>query len=331
MKFLILPCWLCLVSLTAGGQRSIRFIPTVYYPEYSAKADPALRIQEGDTVYTQSADALGLDYSGNRVAPRGNPLTGPFFIENADAGDVIAVTLHHVRLNRNFATTLNSLIPKMLPRSIAMKNWRAAKLVRWHLDIENNTGTPADTAIHLNELKVPLHPFLGCVGVAPAGSKPANSGASGPYGGNMDFRFTTAGATIYLPVNYKGALLYLGDGHAAQGDGELNGDALETSMDFSFSVRVLKKNIFPLETPMVENEKYLMFFGIENTLDKALQSATAHLQNWLQSRYGLSVKQVSQVIGPAVEYRIPKVASSKVEIFAMIPKALLTSLIPVPN
>jgi acetamidase/formamidase len=317
---------LCHTSCPVSAQQSIRFAPTTYSREFSSLPAPVLRIQQGDTVHTTSVDAIGMDRSGARVTQRGNPLTGPFFVEGAAPGDVLAVTLLDVSLNRDFATTLNALIPKVLPKPIAKKTWRGAKLVRWHLDLANKKGSPIDTGKHLKKLSIPLHPFLGCVGVAPAGSKGIGTGASGPYGGNMDFSQNTTGATIYLPVFHPGALLYLGDAHAAQGDGELNGDALETSMNFSFAVRVLRKDSFPLQTPMVEDEDYLMFFGIESSLDKSLQTATASLREWLQAMYQLSLAEASQVIGPAVQYRIPKIAATKVEVVALIPKKILQQL-----
>jgi acetamidase/formamidase len=315
-----------LINCSVFAQQAIRFVPTTYSREFSSQPTPVLRINQGDTVHTTSVDAIGIDRNGARVTGRGNPLTGPFFVDGAGPGDILAVTLLDVSLNRNFATTLNSLIPKVLPKSIAKKTWRSAKLVKWQLDLANKTGSPVDTGAHLQKLIIPLHPFLGCVGVAPAGSKGTGTGASGLYGGNLDFSQNTTGATIYLPVFHPGALLYLGDGHAAQGDGELNGDALETSMDFSFTVGVLRKDSFPLQTPMVEDKDYLMFFGIESSLDKSLKTATEALQAWLQVKYKLTLSEASQVIGPVVQYRIPKIAATRVEVVALIPKKILQQL-----
>jgi len=325
-RYLFAALLLCHINYRVSAQQSIRFTPTIYSREFSSQPAPVLRIQQGDTVHTTSIDAVGIDRNGARVSPRGNPLTGPFFVEGAAPGDVLAVTLLNVSLNRNFATTLNTLIPKVLPKSIAKKTWRSGRLVKWQLDLVNKTGRPMDTGRHLKNLAIPLHPFLGCVGVAPAGPKGTGTGASGPYGGNIDFSHNTTGATIYLPVFHDGALLYLGDAHAAQGDGELNGDALETSMDFSFTVRVVRKDSFPLQTPMVEDDNYLMFFGIESSLDKSLKVATESLRTWLQTRYGLTMAEVSQVIGPVVQYRIPKIAATKVEVVALIPKKILRQL-----
>lgn len=317
---------LCHINYQASAQQSIQFAPTTYSREFSSQPVPVLRIQQGDTVHTTSVDAGGVDRNGVKVTERGNPLTGPFFVIGAEPGDVLAVTLVDVSLNRNFATTLNSLIPKVLHRSIAKKTWRSAKLIKWQLDLVNKTGSPTDTGMHLRKIEIPLHPFLGCIGVAPAGNKGTGTGASGPYGGNLDFSQNTTGATIYLPVFHPGALLYLGDGHAAQGDGELNGDALETSMNFSFVVRLLRKDSFPSQTPMIEDPDYLMFFGIESSLDKSLKTATEALQEWLKVKYKLTLPEISQVIGPVVQYRIPKIAATKVEVVALVPKTILQQL-----
>jgi acetamidase/formamidase len=312
----------CHVSWVSA-QQSIHFIPKSYSNVFSSQPVPVLRVHQGDTVFTTSVDAIGVDQNGNKVAKRGNPLTGPFFIEGAEASDILAVTLLQVTLNRNFATTLNALIPKVLPKSLAKKTWRSAKLVKWRLDLEKQVASPMDTGMRLQHLAVPLHPFLGCIGVAPEGDKEPGTGASGAYGGNLDFCYNTTGATIYLPVFHSGALLYLGDGHAVQGDGELNGDALETSMNFSFTVKVLKKSNFPLQAPMVENADYLMFFGIESSLDKALQASTYAMHAWLQDRYQLTLAEASQIIGPVVEYRIPKIGAGKVEVVALVSKRIL--------
>jgi amidase len=316
---------LCLIGCVSA-QQSIRFEPTTYSNVFSARPEPVLRIGQNDTVSTTSVDAVGIDWKGVKVAKRGNPLTGPFFIQGAEEGDVLAVTLLDVSLNRNYATTLNALIPKVLPRSLGKATWRSAKLVNWRLDLEKQTGAPEDSSLHLQHIALPLHPFLGCVGVAPAGDKEMGTGATGPYGGNMDFRYNTTGTTVYLPVFHSGALLYVGDGHATQGDGELNGDALETSMNIRFTVKVLKMDSFPLQVPMMENADYLMFLGLESTLDKSLYVATEQLRIWIQNRYQLSLMQASQIVGTAIEYRIPKIAANKVEVVAMISKKVLKQI-----
>lgn len=306
--------------------RHIHFLPSKFYNAYNATTLPVLHIRSEDTVSTESLDAVGFDKDSVKRGERGNPLTGPFYIEGASAGDVIAITIVSLSLNRNFATTLNAFIPKILPQPQAKQMWRSAKLVKWNLDTINNIGTPAKNYEHLSSLKISLHPFLGSVGVAPPENKSISSGGFGVWGGNLDFSAITKSSTLYLPVFHEGALLYLGDGHAAQGDGELNGDALETSLNFSFTVKIIKNEGYQLTYPRVEDINYIMAFGQSKNLDQALKEATLNLLAWLQKDYNLSIEEASQVIGPAVEYRIPKIASNTVEVVAMIKKSIIINL-----
>src|SRR5262249_24907089 len=153
----------------------------------------------------------------------GNPETGPFYIESAAPGDVLVVHLTKLRLNRDWAISDDALVPRAVDTGLAVKMKDTGKSVRWHLDLQHGIATPATPGEHLARYAVPLRPMLGCVATAPgAGSAPPPTGDPGRWGGNMDFNEIVEGATLYLPVNVPGALLYLGDGHAAQGDGELN-------------------------------------------------------------------------------------------------------------
>lgn len=316
-------------SLAPGRYKFIDFKPTVFYNAYDSKTSPVLKIKHGDTVHTESLDALGYDKHSNKKGNKGNPLTGPFFIDGASPGDALAITIVDLSLNRNYATTLNAFIPKVLPKKLAKQTWRNAKLVRWELDLVNNTARPTEAYEHLNALRISLQPFLGSIGVAPPGVKSISSGGFGRWGGNLDFNSVTKYATLYLPVFHEGALLYLGDGHAVQGDGELNGDALETSMDFSFTVQVIKGAAPELIYPRVENMDYIMAFGQAKNLDGALKEATVHIINWLQKDYGLTLEEASQVVGPAVEYRIPKLAATEVEVVATLKKDIVKGLMKV--
>src|SRR5205814_2575722 len=108
----------------------------------------------------------------------------------------------------------------------------------------------------------------------------------GGYGGNMDFNEVIEGATVYLPVRTPGAMLYLGDGHAAQGDGELNGNALETSMDVEFAVDVIPGKRVP--GPRVESETHIMAMGLDGSIDDAFRNATANMAAWLEEKYALT-------------------------------------------
>jgi amidase len=327
IKGIFLVLLFCLVPKVTWGQtnKRIEFHPTTFYRTFSPSAKPVLKLLPGDTVYSESIDAGGFDKKGVKVTEGGNPLTGPFYIEGVSEGDVVAITLTKVALNRNYASTFEIFVPRSLPKSIVNQLWKKTEPVDWNLDLENGTASPKVTHEHLGDFKIQLKPFLGCVGVAPKG-KEIRTYDSGPFGGNLDFCRAPGGATIYLPVFHNGALLYLGDGHAVQGDGELTGSALETSMDFAFTVDVIQKEKMQLDFPRIEDSTYIMAVGLDKDLDKALKFATKNLLDWLQEDYKLSLQEATQVIGTSIEYRIAEIADPKVEVVAMIRKDILKGL-----
>jgi acetamidase/formamidase len=201
------------------------------------------------------------------------------------------------------------------------------KTVRWHLDVQRGVATPEKPGEHLTRYAVPLRPMLGCVAVAPGSAQaPPGTGDSGRWGGNMDFNEIVEGATVYLPVSVPGALLYVGDGHAAQGDGELTGNALETSMDVEFTVDVLPRK--PIRGPRVESATHIMAMGLDGSLDEAFRSATANMAQWLADDYKLSPSEVAQVLGTAAEYKVSEVADRNAGIVLKINKDRLQSLTP---
>ena len=156
---------------------------------------------------------------------------------------------------------------------------------------------------------------------------PPGTGDSGRWGGNMDFNEIVDGATIYLRVNVPGALLYVGDGHAAQGDGELNGNALETSMDVEFTVDVVSGK--SISGPRVESPTHIMAMGLDGSLDDAFRSATANMTQWLTDDYKLIPSEVAEVLGSAAEYKVSEVADRNAGIVLKINKDRLHSLTPV--
>jgi acetamidase/formamidase len=145
----------------------------------------------------------------------------------------------------------------------------------------------------------------------------------------MDFSGIEEGATVYLPVLQPGALLYVGDGHAAQGDGELTGNALETSMEVEFTVDVLKQKT--ISSPRVESPTYIIAVGLAGSLDEALRAATASLSQWLEQDYSLTPSEIAQVLGTVMEYSVNEVADRNVGIVAKIKKERLATLRAVPG
>ena len=129
-----------------------------------------------------------------------------------------------------------------------------------------------------------------------------------------------------MPVYNKGGLLYLGDGHAAQGDGEINWMALETSLDYAFTVKLIKSPAKKLAYPRVEDASYIMTVGLDATLDNALKIASKGMLAWLQEDYNLTIEEATQVMGSSLEYKIAEIVDPQVEIVAMIKKTALSKI-----
>ena len=215
-----------------------RFAPTRFY-NVIGTADAVLRIADGDRVVTTTLDAWGFDAHGAQLADRPNPMTGPFFIENAEPGDTLSVWIERMTPNREMGWTFSALAPNVIePGFVA--GFPERRRVEWIIDAAGGTVRLADPPDRLRDWSLPLAPMIGCFGVAPAMGQAISTATSGPYGGNMDYRAFGPGTTAFFPVSEPGALFYLGDGHACQGDGEIVGTGIETSFEIEFTVRVLK-------------------------------------------------------------------------------------------
>jgi amidase len=308
-----------------GAAQRHEFVPTVFHRQFSALNKPVLTVSPGDTIHTTTVDAGGTDEKGVTRVLGGNPETGPFYIETAVPGDVLVVHLTRLRLNRDWAVSDDFLVGRAVDSGLAVKMKDAGKTVRWHLDLEHGVAKPEKPAEHLVRYSVPLKPMLGCIATAPnAAQAGPPTGDSGRWGGNMDFNEVVEGATVYLPVNTPGALLYVGDGHAAQGDGELNGNALETSMDVEFTVDVMPRK--RVMGPRVESATHIMAMGLSGSLDDAFRTATASMAQWLADDYKLTPSEVAQVLGTSAEYKVSEVADRNAGIVLKINKERLRAL-----
>jgi amidase len=309
----------------AGPPRRHEFTPTTFYRRFSAENKPVLTIAPGDTIHTTTVDAGGTDEKGVTRVLGGNPETGPFYIETAAPGDTLSVHITRLRLNRDWAISDDGIVGRALDSDLAVKMKDGFKNVRWHLDLAKGIATPEKPGEHMTHYSVPVRPMLGCVAVAPNITQaPPGTGDSGGYGGNMDFNEITEGATVYLPVRVPGALLYVGDGHALQGDGELNGNALETSMDVEITVDVIPEK--RIQGPRVESATHLMAVGLDGSLDDAFRDATSNMAQWLTDEYKLTPSEVAQVLGTAAEYKVSEVADRNAGMVLKINKERLKPL-----
>ena len=280
-----------------------RFAPTHYHVTLGSH-EPVLHIADGDTVVTTTVDARGGDASGQQVTPGGNPQTGPFYVDGAEPGDTVALVLERLTPSRPLGWSWDSLAASVVDPD-DVKALPDGRIVEWRVDVAAGTAAPTKPVTGLEGLRVPLAPMLGCFGVAPGRGQAISTATSGPNGGNMDYRGFVAGVTVYFPVAVSGALIHVGDGHAAQGDGEIVGTGIEISFDVQFRVTLIKRQ--RIEWPRGENDTHIFTVGNARPLDQALQHATSEMLRWLKSDYGLDGVAAGLLLGQAVEYDLGNV------------------------
>jgi acetamidase/formamidase len=300
------------------------FVPKQYYRLFSGAIEPVLHIHPGDTVKTTTIDAGGVDAAGTSRSLGGNPQTGPFFIEGAIPGDTLVIKIDRLHLNRGSAISSDRIAPRALT-SDYLRNARYGDFDSdWKLDLANGTGSLAKPTDHLKNFKIDLHPMLGCIGVAPARREAIRTGWLGAWGGNLDYNKVGEGTTVYLPVMQEGALLFVGDAHAWQSDGELAGNALETSMDVEFTVDLIRGE--STSGPRFEDAEYIMASGIAGSLQDAFQAATAELAQWIEKDYKLSANESNVILAAAIQYDIAEVVDPQFHVVAKIKKSALATL-----
>ncbi|MBM3810031.1 MAG: acetamidase [Acidimicrobiia bacterium] len=313
--------FLAAAALAAGEVHDVK--PETFYHTFFHRHPVLKQIKPGDTVITYTIDAGGQDSKDVRRATPSNPLTGPFFIEGAEPGDAITVRFQRIRMNRkwgwsNYRLGLFSLTPESIettyPRRYKDDLIRAGRndLIPWDIDLENQTVQLREPQSKHLALKFPARPMLGCVGVAAPGEFAPTSGISGTYGGNMDYNEIVEGVTLTLPVYHPGALLYIGDGHALQADGEPVGTGVETSMDVMFTVGLRKNANLP--GPRLENDDYIIAIASQpefvSSLDRTIRLATSDMIHWLTTEFQIEPWAAHQLIAFQGRYDVITVAGS---------------------
>ena len=307
-----------------AAPKTVTFEPKEF-PRLFGPGEPALRINAGDTVRTATLDAGGRDGADAPRSLGGNPQNGPIYVDGAIPGDTLAVTINRIRLNKKVARGGNGIVASALTSDY----YRDAKLDprvdgQWALDTNAGTATLARPSEKLKDFKVTLKPMIGGLGVAPARNEAFRSQQLGYWGGNLDYNGLTEGTTVYLPVSREGGLLYVGDVHALQGDGELNGDALETSAELELKIDVVPGLM--TSGPRAENGDYLMSSGVGGSMEAAFRLATTQLTQWLERDYGLTPSEAAIVLGASIQYDIAEVVDPQFHIVAKVRKATLASL-----
>ena len=311
-----------LMTLATAAAETHRFEPTRYHNTFSFAHEPVLTIVPGDRIITRTIDARGFDAENRQVGERPNPQTGPFYVEGAEPGDVLVVRFEKIEPSRGTAWSSSVLAPYTAdPAFLRHEAEREQTTEAWEIDKQRGVAKVASGSIRPSGIEVPLRPMLGCVAVAPARKEAIATSTPGTFGGNMDYNGMVVGTTLMLPVSESGALLFVGDGHARQGDGEVVGNALEVSMDVEFTVELIKGQ--EIGWPRLESDEHLMTIGSARPLLQALQHATTELQRWLMSDYGFDERGSSLLLGHALEYDIANVVDPHFTVVAKIRKDLL--------
>lgn len=307
------PAVLLLLPLAAAETHSV--VAETYHHTFAAAHPVLLRIRPGDTVVTKTVDSAGFDFANvRRTKTHGNPLTGPFYIEGAEPGDALAVRIDRLAPNRPHGYTGRAVGVKDLPANLeapmpdpdaVIKGY--SYLVPWIIDLKNRTARPRDSAASFS---FPLRPMLGCIGVAPEGDYAPRSGPAGYWGGNIDYNWVREGTTVLLPVFHKGGLLFFGDGHALQGDGEAVGSGVETSLDVTVNV-TLRKNA-RLTGPRAETKDYLISIGgkPDANLNQSLDIALKDMLRWLIEEKGMKPAEAHLLIGASASLDIVTLGGS---------------------
>ncbi len=304
---------------------------TVVWGYYWAGAKPVLRIQSGDTVEIQTMTTSSpstLAREGVKDGdiepelkaiyaevkdrgPGGHVLTGPIYVEGAAPGDVLEVRIQKIRLSTPYAT--NGFVPTrgVLPK----EDFERGQTKVIPLDVKRNVARFAEG------IEIPLRPFFGSMGVAPDEAKGrTNSAPPGDHAGNLDNKELVAGTTLFIPVHVPGALFEVGDGHAGQGNGEVDITAMETSLVGTFQF-VVRKDMH-LKRPRGETPTHWIAMGLDPDLDQATIAATREAIDFLVTEKHLSRADAYALCSVAVDFDITQAVDGTKGVHAMIPKAI---------
>lgn len=312
------------VPVPPAKPRDINFVPKDFFGTYSAANKPVLTIYPGDVVHTSTADAGGVDAKG--IHHRGGDSNvGPFYVEGALPGDTLVVHLLKVRTNRPTARQGSHLNANAATAAYLVgAKYDASVDGQWTILPDKGIAVPTHPSDHMKNYSVPLKPMLGCISVAPPGDQQYRGGDLGPFGGNMDYNDNAEGTTLYFPVFHPGALLGMGDGHAAMGDGEVVGSGLETSMDVDFSVDVIPSDA--TAQVRAETKDYLIAFGVTGSVPESIQVATSELAKWIKKDYKLSDSEVAILFASTLKYDVTELVDPRFNVAAKVPKSVLASM-----
>jgi amidase len=316
-----------LILLVLGGvcpalAETIKFVPKTGVQTFAVR-EPVLRIKPGDIVESPTFSQPGDYYERAGGAWPGE--VGPFYIEGATPNDTLVVKILKVRPNRD--TAVSAVNPNGISGVAADNRTRMlnpplpAKRYVWKLDRTRNVGILDIPDSASKRIELPLKPMLGRLAVAPRGQEAFGGLWPGDFGGNMDSSDAVEGTTVYLPIFHEGAYFYFGDGHALQGDGEIVGSGLETTMDVALQFDLIKGQ--RIAWPRYEDAEYIMVAGSARPLIDAFRIAQVELIDWLVADYGFDRMDAYQIVSQAGVTRVANVVDPNHTVMAKFPKKAL--------
>jgi acetamidase/formamidase len=317
----LLPVALSGQSASTSGNR-ITYEPTNGVQTFAVR-EPVLRIKPGTTVDSRTFSKPG-DYYEKSGGPWPGEV-GPFFIEGATSDDTLVVRIIKVRPNRD--TAVSAVNPMGISavagdsRTRIINDPLPGRRFVWKLDRTRNVGVLDLPNSASKSIEMPLKPMLGRLAVAPQGEEAFGGLWPGNFGGNMDSSDAREGTTVYLPIFHEGALFYFGDGHALQGDGEICGSGLETTMDVTLQFDLIKGR--RIRWPRMEDAENIMVAGSARPLVDAFRIAQVELIEWLVTEYGFEKLEAYQVVSQGGHSRIANVVDPNYTVMAKFPKKLL--------
>ncbi len=319
----------------AAEQHQLAASPeTVVVGNYWSESKPVLTIKSGDTVTIETVGTAGvaalerLNVPADQIpeslrsitramadktldrGPGGHILTGPIFIEGAEPGDVLELHIDNITMPEPWAHNSFSPTSGFLKEDFKQSYGRIIKLDREKM-----------VALFAPGITIPLHPFFGSMGVAPLPAAGRISSAPpGIHAGNLDNRNLTAGSTLFIPVHVKGALFQVGDGHAGQGDGEVDITAMETPLTGTFRF-VVRKDLH-LTWPRAETPTHFIVMGTDEDLTVATQIAVHEMLDFLVNSRGLSREEAYVLSSIAADFEITQLVDGKKGVHGMIAKSI---------
>lgn len=306
-------------SAALPAQDTVRFTPTVAQPTFAVR-EPVLRVRPGTVLVSRTN--TGPYYTERGGAFPGE--VGPIYVDGATRNDMLVVRIRRVRPNSDLAAAqLYSDFGGLATESrVRMLNDPIPpRRYLWRLDRQRNIATTELPDSRMRTVTIDLQPMLGRIAVAPRGQEAFSGLWPGDFGGNMDAPELREGTTVYLPIFHDGAYLYFGDGHARQGEGEIAGTGLETSMDVILEIDVIKGKT--IDWPRLEDENYIMVVGSARPLMDAFRLAHVELIEWLVSDYGFGKWDAYALMGQVAESTVANVVDPLYSVVAKFPKRFL--------